>query len=184
MLSRWTLLWRVHGGDPGRRDAIEDANREFGPFTHRPENTRRVKYHQIIFTIACHCYRFRIPTSVSSLVSRQENNVFHINREHKLSIKTIFNASCPGIIVECNTVFYFRVYLSCAITDIVVRSCMLLFFVDIIVSFYIQTQVEPWNITASLIVLLCTVMQYKQLVLPFQPLQVFIFQAKKTFMCQ
>lgn len=53
LLSRWTVLWRVHGGGSEWRNAAEDTNWEFGPFTHCPKDSRRDDGQQLIFPEIC-----------------------------------------------------------------------------------------------------------------------------------
>lgn len=49
LFTRWTVLWGVHGGGSEWRNAAEDTNREFGPHTHRTENSRRNEGQDLIF---------------------------------------------------------------------------------------------------------------------------------------
>lgn len=44
--TRWALLRGVRGGNPEWWDTAEDANREFGPDAHRPEDWRRCQLQQ------------------------------------------------------------------------------------------------------------------------------------------
>lgn len=70
LLSRWTVLWRVHGGGSEWRNAAEDTNWEFGPFTHCPKDSRRDDGQQLIFPEICLFYCCTKPVGSGQLTNQ------------------------------------------------------------------------------------------------------------------